>query len=75
MAACGTDVKKKILYDRGHHQFVGYHPAFAGNEASTYENGMTYVAMSLTKQQWETMLEGQLDCNANRLLFASVEKE
>ncbi len=41
----------------------------------TYENGMTVVGMSLTKQQWNTKLEGQLDCNANRLLFASVEKE
>ena len=75
LAACGTDVKKKILYDHGHHLFVGHHPVFAGNEASTYENGMTVVAMSLTKQQWNTMLEGQLDCNANRLLFASVKKE
>jgi hypothetical protein len=41
----------------------------------TYENGMTVVAMSHTKQQWNTMLEGQLYCNPNRLLFASVEKE
>jgi hypothetical protein len=75
LAACGMDVEKKIIYDRGHHLFVGRHPAFAGNEASTYENGMTVVAMSLTKQQWNTMLKGQLDCNANRLLFASVKKE
>ncbi len=36
---------------------------------------MTVVAMSLTNQQWNTMFEGQLDCNANRLLFASVKKE
>ena len=63
-----------LIYDCGHHLFVGHHPTFAGNEASTYENGMTVVAMSLTKQQWNTMLEGQLDCNANRLLFASVKK-
>ncbi len=33
------------------------------------------VAMSMTKQQWDTMLRGQLDSNDSRMLFASLEKE
>ncbi len=33
------------------------------------------VAMSMTKQQWDIMLRGQLDSNASRMLFASIEKE
>ncbi len=74
LAAHGADVKKKILYDCGHHLFVGHHSSFAGNEASSYENGMTVVAMSITKQQWDAILEGCLDGNASRLLFASIEK-
>jgi hypothetical protein len=43
--AHGADSKKRILFDRGQHLFVGYHPSFAGNELRTYENGMTVVAM------------------------------
>ena len=74
LAARGRDAKRKILYDPGHHLFVGYHPAFAGNEARTYENRMTVVPMSLTKHQWNTMLEGQLVSNTTRRLFASVKK-
>jgi hypothetical protein len=73
--AHGADPKKRILFDREQHLFVGYHPSFAGNESRTYENGMAVVAMSMTKQQWDTMLEGQLDSNASRMLFASIEKE
>ena len=73
--AHGADPPKRILFDNGQHLFVGYHPSFAGNESRTYENGMTVVAMSMTKQQWDTMLGGQLDSNASRMLFASIEKE
>jgi hypothetical protein len=75
LAAHGVDVEKKILYDRAQHLFVGHHPAFAGNEASSYENGMTVVAMAITKQQWDSILEGSLDGTASRLMFASIEKE
>jgi hypothetical protein len=70
-----VDVEKKILYDRAQHLFVGHHPAFAGNEASSYEYGMTVVAISITKQQWDSILEGSLDGHASRLMFASIEKE
>ena len=42
---------------------------------SSYEIGMTVVAISITKQQWDTILGGRLDGNASRLLFASIEKE
>ena len=75
LAAHGVDVEKKILYDRAQHLFVGHHPAFAGNEASSYENGMTVVAMAITKQQWDSILEGSLDGHASRLMFASIKKE
>ncbi len=33
------------------------------------------VAISITKQQWDTILEGYLDGIASRLLFASIKKE
>jgi hypothetical protein len=75
LAAHGVDIEKKILYDRAQHLFVGHHPAFAGNEASSYENGMTVVAIAITKQQWDSILEGSLDGHASRLMFASIEKE
>ncbi len=39
------------------------------------KNGMTVVAMSITKQLWDTILEGCLDGNASRLLFASIKKK
>ena len=73
--AHGADPPKRILFDHGQHLFVGYHPSFAGNELRTYENRMTVVGMPMTKQQWDTMLGGQLDSNASRMLFASIEKE
>jgi hypothetical protein len=68
LAAHGVDVEKKILYDHAQHLFVGHHPAFAGNE-------MTVVAIAITKQQWDSILEGSLDGHARRLMFASIEKE
>jgi hypothetical protein len=46
-----VQIPQKGFFDHGQHLFVGYHPSFAGNESRTYENGMTVVAMSMTKQQ------------------------
>jgi len=75
LAAHFVDFEKKILYDHAQHLLVGHHPAFAGNEASSYENGMTVVAIAITKQQWDSILEGSLDGHASRLMFASIKKE
>lgn len=72
----GKSLPLKALFDMNYAHSVQMHPAFIQkSEGTKYCTAMTLVAMAMENDQWGSILKGDMDECAHRVMFSAIENQ